>query len=112
MTVKLLPCGCDPDDFWHELFGECMKDYVVPPRECCGKPADGPLVRRVCEHGCCVNFYGPCGVHDYSGVGPAGCRCGHADFEGRWPIAQRPMLSTPNGHEDTRRQRARAKGRR
>lgn len=113
MSEETLPCGCPAEgDLWHELFDECGKDYVAPPRECCGLPSDGPLIRFVCEHRCCVEFYCPCGVHDLSGVGPAGCRCGHAEFRGGWRIAERPMIPTPNGHEYTRRQRARAKGRR
>jgi hypothetical protein len=103
-----LPCGCSAKgDLWHELFDECGKDYIVPPRRCCGAPSDGPLVRMVCEHRCCVEFYCPCGVHDLSGVGPAGCRCGHADFRGHWAVAERPKIPTPNGREYTRRMRAR-----
>jgi hypothetical protein len=109
-----LPCGCQ---LWsHELFdGVCPETINFPPKECCGADLrKGPVVSRVCEHGCCVDDYcGRCGRHNGSGHGPAGCRCGHADWprgHGTW--GEYRMIPTPNGHEYTRRQRARAKGRR
>lgn len=109
MTTSLatLPCGCSGRK--HELFhGVCPETIDFPPRECCGAPLRSRLVSRVCEHGCCLHNYCPCGVHDGSGYGPAGCRCGHADWpRGHGSVFERKKIPTPNGREYTRRQRAR-----
>lgn len=109
-----LPCGCS--GWEHELFDDvCPETIDFPPKGCCGADLrKGPVAQRRCEHGCCTDFYcGLCGTHDGSGFGPAGCRCGHADWpHGHFTIRERKKLPVPNGREYTRRQRARAKGRR
>lgn len=107
----VLPCGCQ--GWVHELFGVCPETIEFPPRDCCGAPLRGPIVSRVCSHGCCWDDYCSCGVHHGSGHGPAGCRCGHGDWpRGHGSPGERKKIPTPNGHEYTRRQRARTKERR
>lgn len=103
----VLTCGCQRWE--HELFDEvCPETIEFPPRECCGAPFRSKIVGRVCEHGCCVDDYCPCGVHYGSGHGPAGCDCEHADLPyGHGSIGERKKIPTPNGHEYNRRRLAR-----
>jgi hypothetical protein len=98
---------CNHADWEHELFDGCPPP--LPPRSCCGAPAEGQYDDpRWCFNGNCIEYFcAECGAFQGLGHGPVGCGCAdHRAWHKQHP-EQRPKRPVTGGKVVTRKYRAR-----
>lgn len=83
------------EDDLRDFFG-VPKDYVLPPRECCGAPDDTSLDFPVyCKYADCVTLYCRCGRDTGSGWGLVNCPC-RVDDSSHLRTFEMKMLTVKN----------------